>query len=378
MRKKVVIVAHALIASDGKAVYGTGSSLESYLEGKDVDYLLVKHPIFGAFPTQVSGRINNGPFFYKLERSNSQILPLKTLQEMIITFKLIKKYFSGVDIYLGIDPLNALFGILIKKINRIDSIIFYTADYAVKRFDNIFLNFFYHFTDRFVIKLANEVWNVSSRIAALRLKQGVDRQRNFFVPNSPFFHKIKRLTVDQINKHEMVLVSTSPKSTDFSLIFQAIRILTHKYPDIRLKIIGLANWQETFSHEIDRLAINKNIVFHSRMPHKKLLNIFCRAAVGLALYTNQYSWTYFSDSMKARDYLACGLPVIMTDISSTAKDIRKSGAGLVIRLGKNDLVQAIDKLFSSHKYYRKLRINALNLAEKNDIGMILNSRLRLL
>ena len=87
---------------------------------------------------------------------------------------------------------------------------------------------------------------------------------------------------------------------------------------------------------------------------------------------------YFLDYMKVWYYLACGLPVIMTDISSTAKDIRKSGAGLVIRLGKNDLVQAIDKLFSSHKYYRKLRINALNLAEKNDIGMILNSRLRLL
>ena len=377
MRKKVVIVAHALIASDGKAVYGTGSSLESYLEGKDVDYLLVKHPIFGAFPTQVSGRINNGPFFYKLERSNSQILPLKTLQEMIITFKLIKKYFSKVDIYLGIDPLNALFGILIKKINRIDSIIFYTADYTLKRFDNIFLNFFYHFTDRFVIKLANEVWNVSSRITALRIKQGVERQRNFFVPNSPFFHKIKRLTVDQINKHEMVLVSTSPKSTDFSLIFQAIRMLTHKYPDIRLKIIGLANWQETFSREIERLAIKKNIVFHSRMPHKKLLSIFCRSAVGLALYTNQYSWTYFSDSMKARDYLACGLPVIMTDISSTARDIRKSGAGLVISLKKNDLVPTIDKLFNNKNYYRKLRMNAIKLAEKNDIGMILNSRLRL-
>lgn len=377
MRKKVVVVVHALIASGGKAVYGTGSSLENFLEGKDVDYLLVKHPIFGAFPTQVSGRINNGSFFYNLKSSNSQFLPRKSLQELIITYKLIKQYFSRVDIYLGIDPLNALFGILIKKIHRIDKIIFYTADYAIRRFDNILLNLFYHFIDRRVIKKADEIWNVSTRIAALRIKQGVDRQRNFFVPNSPFFHKIKRLTADKINKHEMVLVSTSPKSTDFSLIFQTIKILTHKYPDIKLKIIGLANWQVTFSYEIDRLAINKNIIFYSRMSHKKLLNIFCRAAVGLALYTNQYSWTYFSDSMKTRDYLACGLPVIMTDISSTATDIRKSGAGLVIKLKKNDLAQAVDKLFSNKKFYWKLRTNAIYLAKKNDIGLILNSRLRL-
>ncbi len=375
IKKNIIISSHTLFDKKGNDIYGTGSSITNYLSDQKINHLYIKHPIYGGMPAQVDGLWENKKITYKNQVSNSTNLLLKSLQELIITLRIILKYQKKFDIFIGIDPLNAFFGWIAKKLRLVTRLIFYTADYTPTRFENKIFNFIYHAIDRFVIKKADEVWNVSTRITNLREKQGISENKNYFVPNSPAFHKIKRLKVEKINKHEMVFVTTSAKSTDFSVIFQAIKLLYEKYKDIKLRVIGLDDWERQFEKELRQLGIKDQIIFSGRMPHEELLKTFCRAAVGLALYTNKFSWTYYSDSMKARDYLACGLPVIMTDISSTAGDIKKADAGFVIKLDSNTLFKVIDRLFADGEYYSHKRNNAIKLAEKYDIYRILAERL---
>ncbi len=375
IKKNIIISSHTLFDKKGNDIYGTGSSITDYLSDQKINHLYIKHPIYGGMPTQVDSYWEDKKITYKNKSSNSTNLPLKSLQELLITLRIISKRQKKFDIFIGIDPLNAFFGWIAKKAGLVKRLVFYTADYTPTRFDNKILNWTYHAIDRFVIKKADEVWNVSTRITDLRKKQGISDNKNYFVPNSPAFHKIKRLNVGKINKHEMVFVTTSAKSTDFSVIFQAIKLLYKKYPDIKLRVIGLDDWERQFEKELTQLGVKNQINFSGRIPHEELLKTFCRAAVGLALYTNKFSWTYYSDSMKARDYLACGLPVIMTDISSTADDIKNSQAGYIIKLEINQLVQSIDRLFNSFRIYKKIRNNAISLAEKYDIYRILAERL---
>lgn len=377
MRKFIFISSHALFSYDGRDIYGTGSAIITYIENKNADYLWVKHPIFGGLPTKVLGRIGRKKFSYGLNVSNSRFLPVKSLQEMIITLGFILRYKKKIAIYIGIDPLNGLFGFIAKTMGRVEKLIFYTADYAVQRFDNPAINTLYHLIDRFVIVRSDEVWNVSTRITELRRKQNVPDTKNFFIPNTPPFHAIKRLPIKEIHTHELVTVTTSPKSTDFTVIFEAVRSLSKKYKDIRLKIIGLSNWRKDFETGIKKMGIGKNLVFLSAMSHDDLLRTMSTSAVGLALYTSAFPWTYYSDSMKARDYLVCGLPVIMTDISSTANDIKKYGSGYVVKLEKKALVDAIDRLFKNPSHYKTMREQAVRMAENYDIDKILQDRLRL-
>lgn len=374
-RRTVLISSHTLFNKTGDDIYGTGSSIADFLSDKNIQYIYIKHPIYGGMPTRVDSFWKNKTVTYINKSSNSTNLILKSVQEFIITLRIILTHKEILNIFIGIDPLNALFGWVAKKIGKVKKLIFYTADYTPDRFENKILNAIYHYIDRWVLKRADEVWNVSTRITSLRKKQGVQDIKNYFVPNSPMFNKIKRLNIDKINKHELVFVTTSSVSTDFPVIFKALKKLSSKYPDIILRVIGLDNWEDQFEEEIAKLGIDKNVLFSGRMPHGSLLKIFCKAAAGLALYTNKFSWTYYSDSMKARDYLACGLPVIMTDISSTARDIRKANAGFVIKLNSIELYKAIDKLFADVKYYSLLRNNAVKLAEKHDIYRILDKRL---
>lgn len=373
--RTVLISSHTLFNKAGDDIYGTGSSIADFLSDKNIQYIYIKHPIYGGLKTKADCFLKRKEFTYESKSVNSTSLPLKSLQELIITLRIIFSHYERPVIFIGIDPLNAFFGWIAKKLGKVERLVFYTADYTPFRFENKIFNSIYHYIDRLMLKKADEVWNVSTRITGLRKKQGVPDIKNYFVPNSPMFNKIKRLNIDKINKHELVFVTTSSVSTDFPAIFKALKKLSSKYPDIILRVIGLDNWEDQFEEEIAKLGINKNVLFSGRMPHGSLLKIFCKAAAGLALYTNKFSWTYYSDSMKARDYLACGLPVIMTDISSTARDIRKANAGFVIKLNSIELYKAIDRLFADVKYYSLLRNNAVKLAEKHDIYRILDKRL---
>jgi glycosyltransferase involved in cell wall biosynthesis len=375
MSKIFIVSTHALFSSNGKSMYGTGSAIEGYLKDKKIDFLFIKHSLIGNQYSSVEGMINAKVFRKIINNFKVSFLPLKTLKEFKTTLTIInnisKERKKSIDVFIGIDPLNAFYGIVLRKLGKVKTVIFYTADYATNRFSNSALNYVYHWIDRYAIKNSDQVWNVSTKIVELRKRQGVEDDRNFFVPNSPEFNKVKRLDYRKINKHEIVIVSTISASIALQLIFEVISGLSEKYPDIKLKIIGISDWSKEFRQSLEKLNIIDNVVFLPSMNHESLLKQLCISAIGLALYTNVTSWTKYCDSMKARDYLACGLPVIITKEPSTARDIQDGKAGYVVGLDKNKLINIIDDLFKNKNEYIEMRNNAIALAKKYDMTKIL-------
>jgi len=374
MSKFVVICKHTLFSHDKQEIYGTGSAIPGYLSDKQIDYFVIKHSLSNkssvsmAIESNIDGKISNRIITGRV--SNNLIT--KTLQEFFVTYKLISQLKRPIDIFIGVDPLNALYGIIIGKRIKINKLIFYTADYAVQRFANPMLNLTYHKIDRFASKKANQVWNVSSRITKLREKQGIEKKVNFFVPNTPQINKIKILDYKNINHHKLIIVSAN-KNFDLIPTFEAVSVLSKKYKDIRLEIIGMKKWEKDYKSIINKLNIRRFVHFIGIISHEKFLASLSKGALGLALYTNQHNWTYFSDSMKTRDFVACGLPVITTNVSSTADDIIKEKAGYVIDLNKkNQLITAIDSLFCNKRKYIQYRNNAIKFSKKYDINKILD------
>jgi len=359
----IIIAGHAVFASDGKPLHGTGSEIGTFLQKKQRPYFFIKHSLYGDFPTLVNGA------FYGLKR-----LPffLKIIQDQIINFYFFFKEKKRIKFFIGIDPLNAFSGILAKKMGRVEKVVFYTADYAHERFSNPFLNLIYHCLDRFSIKHADQVWNVSTRIVKQREKQGVRKEKNFFVPNTPIFDKVKRVPTASVNQHDLVIVSHLTKALNYPLIFQVIKKLSVKYRDIRLLVIGAGPCEDEFKKSVLQMGMGKKILFLGRKPHDEVLKILSRSGIGIALYTQTQSWTKFGDSAKIREYFACGLPVITTNVSSTADDVVRAQAGLVIKLNEKEFKKAVDKLFSDKKLYQKMRRNGIKLARKYDFFKVID------
>lgn len=366
----IIIAGHALFGQDGEPTHGTGSEIGTFLQRRKIKHLFIKHSLYKGYPSLVEefDKARLKKRFYGLKN-----LPfvLRIIQEQIINFYFVLKVEKPIGLFIGIDPLNALSGVLVQKLGKVKKTVFYTADYAHQRFKNPLMNWFYHLLDRFGIKNTDQVWNVSTRITKQREKQGLPKEKNLNVPNAPEFGKTKRLPYSKIKRHDLVIVAHLIRAIDYPLIIRAVKNLSRKYKDIRLLIIGSGPYEEELKKLVQRLSLSDRILFLGRKPHNELLEILSQRAVGLALYTRDYPWTEFGDSMKTREYLACGLPVIMTNVPSTADDIKEAEAGYVIGLKEEEFEKAIDKLFSDQKLYLRMRENAIKLAKSCDFDLII-------
>lgn len=371
----IIIASHARFGQDNEPTHGTGSEISAFLQKEDYEHFFIKHSLYNGFSSLIE-KFSNGKIDKQFCGFKNLPFILRIIQEQLINFYFIFKIQKPINLFIGIDPLNAFSGVLAQKTGKVKKTVFYTADYACQRFRNPIVNSIYHWFDRFGIKNVDQVWNVSTRITKLRKKQGVPKEKNFFVPNTPDFRKIKHLPYSKINKHDLVVVSHLTQAIDYFLVFKVVKELSQKYKDIRLLIIGTGPYEKELKKLVQKLKISDKILFLGRKPHDEVLKILPQSAVGLALYTKEQPWTEFGDSMKIREYLACGLPVITTSVTSTADDIKKAGVGYVIELKKEDFEEAIDKLFFNRTLYLKMRKNAIKLASNYTLEKIFIKALR--
>lgn len=366
----IIIAAHAVYGSDRKPVHGTGSAIGTYLQEKKQPYFFIYHSLYGDAPTSVDEFLEKKLTYWSFHWRGLPF-PIRLVQDQIISFYFIFKAPQKVKVFIGIDPFNALTGILAKKLGLAGKTVFYTADYAHQRLVNPFLNRLYHWFDRLAIKHADQVWNVSTRITGHREKQGVPKEKNFFIPNAPVLKEIQPLPYAKINQHDLVIVSHLTRAIDYSLLFQVIKKLSIKYKDIRLLVIGTGPDEKRLKNMVRQMKMRDRVLFLGQKFHQEVLKVLSQSAVGMALYTREQPWREFCDSLKIREYFACGLPVITTDVSSTADDVEKEEAGLVIDLNEKDLEKAIDRLFSDKKLYLKMRKNGIRLARKYDFYKVM-------
>lgn len=369
----IIVASHATFGREGEPVHGSASELNTYLQYKRIQYIFLKHPIFGEYPSYVEKFDGK-----KITKSSYGIaklpFPLRILQEQILNSYFIFSSRS-VPVFIGVDPVNALTGVIWKKLGKVKKLIFYTADYAYQRFKNPILNNIYHVVDMLSRSNADQVWNVSSRIYEVRKKQGLSHSKNFFVPNTPEFRKTKRLSLSRINRYDLVWVGTLSTFIDFQTMFYGVKKLSSKFRKIRLLIIGGGEREGELKGLAEKLKLENKILFLGRKLHEEVLNILSRSGVGVALYTRDNPWTEFGDSMKVREYLASGLPVIVNDVPSTADDIKKANAGFVIK-DIREFEQAAEKIFSNDQTYKQLRGNAIRLAKKYDFTRLMDEVLK--
>jgi len=99
------------------------------------------------------------------------------------------------------------------------------------------------------------------------------------------------------------------------------------------------------------------------------------SAIGLAPYVpGADTYTQYTDPGKPKLYLACGLPVIITDVPASADLIDKAKAGIKVDYTPESIAQAIKRLLSDDELFNNYRDNAINLGKQfNTPDLIANA-----
>lgn len=371
--KKIIIVVH-----EGMPV-GSSYDLRRFLiESKIEKLLFIAHPLtfeneFYRFSSRYE--IYKHGKFTKKGKSFHWRLPDVFLYVKDIFYTLIwsTKFGGKYDLFIGVDPLNALAGIILRFFGRTNKVVYYTIDYFTPRFENKILNAIYHRVDKFCVRFCDEIWNFSSMMAKAReTYNNMPRSlynKQYTVPNGVWFYQAKRKSFDKINKKKIIFTGHLNPMNGVDLILKAMPKIMKKIPDIKLEIIGGGPEYENLRRLARDLKLEKHILFHGWIgDRQKLEQLLSDAAVGLAPFNTNIAGNKVrnADPAKLKDYALLGIPFIVTNAIANPKEVVNMKYGIVIEYEKDQLARAVIKLLRDEKLLKEYRENALQFAKQYD------------
>lgn len=375
-KSKVIIATHFL-------AYSASQALRDFLINNNCNYLLyISHPL-----PLVSTNTQNRSFaqvsfeknishVYKTKLRFNNLL-LTSFFEFFLTFIWVFKTNTHYDLFIGINNLNAIQGLFLKKIGVVKKVVYYTIDYFPTRFENKFLNWIYHSIDKFCVKHSDETWNVSNIMKTAREKSnkmiGKDYQRQYEVPIGIWYDKAPRKKFSQINRYKLVFTGHLLAHMGVDLVINSLPLLKEKFPEIKLEIIGTGQDEERLRKLSEKLDIKESVIFHGWVADRgKLENIISTGTLGLATFNTEIldEKVKNADPGKIKDYMALGLPVIATNAISTASTLEKAKCAIIIPYKKEALVKAVTELLKNRELLKKYRENALRYISQFDYNKI--------
>jgi len=373
---EILVVRHTYVPLFAATPTGQASILINFLKKRGTKVIEIFHPFsYSAF-------INSTVIYHSREETKilSEFPGIK-FSELLLFFRdalatlffvlTLKKRFQ---LYIGVDSLNALMGVFFRKIGLVQKVVFYVIDYTPQRFPNPIKNILYQFICRIAAKSSDCIWNLSPKMAGIWEQSGVAKVKNLVVPGGTFIKTKIPTSFTSINRNDLVYVGHLDQLKGLQLILEAFPAIVGKIPDVKLTIIGTGPLERNLKDLVRKLRLEEHVEFLGHIPdYGQLLQLISKCAVGLAPYVpDPASYTFYADPGKIKEYLSCGLPVIITKVPDIAFEIEKNGAGLAINYSRDELVEAVVKLLTDERLFMNCRKNAIKLAAKYDWDTIFN------
>lgn len=371
---RVIVATHELY-------YGAPQALRDYLVGHLKEVVYLSHPIRPENPKSKREVYKNG----KLSHSASFTRPSGSAWWFGVDFittlvwaslipgiggALIPGIFrKPYDVYIGVDPLNCLAGLVLRSLGLVKCVIFYSIDFTPRRFPQRILNSMYHGIESLCVRLADIRWDISPRIAQGREKFLGLRQKDYPVVVVPVGLWEKDIASPNANfeVHRIVFVGHLLKKQGVDKALEAVAIVKKKVKDISLLIIGGGEEEGRLRLLADKLQLGNNVEFTGWMwDQGKIRTLLLRGAFAVATYDPRGSqddnFTYYADPTKIKTYFSCGLPVIMTDVSYNAKTLQKDGCAQVVSYSAPAIANAMMGWIDDAEKLGKARKAAISVA----------------
>ena len=275
------------------------------------------------------------------------------------------------DLFIGLEAVNALAGLVLKKIGKVKKVVYYVSDYSPIRFPNMLFNALYIWLDRFCLLHADYTWDVSLAMLKGRIEAGLplgDNYRIIHVPNGLFPIQIKSLPINKRTKYDLVYMGILERDMGSDLAIRSLPTVLRRFPKTMLHIIGGPEIHiERMRAIVKKLDIEKFVVFHGIVPdNEKMATIIRNCYIGLAPYRSfPNSKRWYGDAGKIRQYTAAGLPFVTTHVPPLGRYIVKKGAGIMTKDTVKSFSGGILRLLSDDALYEKLSAGAINVSRDN-------------
>jgi glycosyltransferase involved in cell wall biosynthesis len=356
---KILLVGHVTES------YGPMQALPKYLVKNVEEFSVIAHPFsYSGIPASLCEIFKDGKKVKELKGPKYKTIePVHFIGDILLTLYFLIKIGKRWDLYIGSDCLNVFTGLFLRTIGVVKKVVFYEYDFTPDRLKNKTLNNIFHWFNGFAARNANVVWDNPPNLSEIRKGQGVDLKKIFRVPHAVDLGKVKIPPLGKVNRNTLVYVGHVTESKGLQLVVAAVKNLSRKFPKIKVAIVGSGPYEKTLKELVKKEKLEKNFEFFGYTHHDWTLSYLPSCGVALAPYVNEDRGTFrFAEPLKVKDYLGCGLPIIITRVPDIAGEIDEKKLGIAIEYEQHDLEKAITKLLTDDKLYQKFRKNVLSYA----------------
>jgi len=289
------------------------------------------------------------------------------ISNIIYVFKQGTKF----ELYVGCNNLNALSGLVLKKLGRVRKCVYYVVDYNPVRFTNPILNGIFQYIDKLCALYCDETWNLSARMITARFGKKYPKNQKV-VPMGCWFGEIKRIPFDKCEKHTVVFMGHLLEKQGVQLLISAIPEVIKHIKDFKVRIIGDGPYRKYLEKLIFDLGVSKHVEMLGYIDsEEEKYKLISSASLAYALYDPDIaSFTYYADPGKIKTYLSCGVPVLVTNVPEISKELVATNSGVILPYDVSGLVSFFKDIFVSDKKLKILRDNAIFMGKKYDFEKI--------
>lgn len=308
--------------------------------------------------------------------------PLIYIKEFISTVIYLVGLRTKIDLYIGMDGLLVFFGLILKRLGLINKVVYWAMDFVpTQRFTGPFgtiKNYIYSTINKYGYTHSDEMWDISPRMIQARQEllqvSASSYKMSRLVPYGVWTSRISKIPYANCEKNTLVFMGHLLEKQGVQIVLQALPDIVAKIPDFKFKIIGTGRYENDLRQLAEKLGVSSYCSFLGKIESDiDLENEIAKSCVAIAPYVAELDkWTYYADPGKVKKYLACGVPVLLTDVPWNAKDIESSRCGKIITTDKDSIVNGILDMMSSGTN-QEFRENAIKYSFSYDYQVMFDN-----
>lgn len=294
------------------------------------------------------------PYIGKI--ANTNITPTLPLE-------LLKEDFDIIHTHLP-TPWSADWSVIFAKLKKKPVVITYHNDIVSKGFASYIAKFYNLTSLNLVLRIAKKIIITQPKYLEQSpyLKKYKDKIE--VVPVGVDTKKFKPLNVDE-EEHTLLFLSVLDRFHEYKgleYLLKALKIVKDEIKDVKLIIGGEGEFKTYYQEMANHLGVGDNVEFVGFIPDGKLTEYYNRCSI---FVLPSYSSDQEGFGIVLLEALACGKPVVTTEIVGVSKDVQNLNAGIVVKpRDVKNLADAIIRILQDDDLKRKMGKNGRKVAEK--------------
>ena len=198
---------------------------------------------------------------------------------------------------------------------------------------NIFVRnpFIADWLERWVVQRMDQIWVMVDESKARLIKKGVNASNIRIVSNTPRVNTFQRKPVRPIGRVDqlrLVYVGLVNPSRGLDIVIRAVAQLKNHWPRPVLEVYGTGKAMQELLELAASLGIEDAVRFHGWIDRREVPSVIQAADVGIVPHLQCSHWNNTIPN-KLFDYMAAGVPVLVSDVRPAARIVSSETCGLV-------------------------------------------------